>query len=275
MSGAKTATDTPESWGAASHGYAIHVAPYLMRSFSDEVVYRLQLSGGETVLEVGAGSGALTELLYQHAGELLAIDFAPKMVELLRERLAEAGAGNVRCEVMDGQALALADDSFDAAASSFTLMLFPDRSKGFSELARVVRPGGRVVVTGWAGPERFELFGLLIMALRAAFPDLPPPKDPPVFSLADPGRFRAEMEACGLADVEVELVSRELVVEGIDQLWRMLTVGAPPVRMMLDQVGPIGQERLREMLADVIQTRYGDGPIVTLNTATVGTGSVR
>jgi SAM-dependent methyltransferase len=198
------APDTPESWSAASQGYAEKVAPLLMEPFAEAIVSRLELSGVESAIEVGAGSGALTQLLSERVASLVATDFSPAMIDLLRDRMASAG--HVRCEVMDGQSLTLDDASVDVAASSFALMLFPSRSNGFSELNRVVRPGGRVAVSAWAGPDRFEAFALFLAALNRAFPDLPPPPSPPpVLSLANPSIFAEEMEAVGFVGVEVEV----------------------------------------------------------------------
>ena len=195
------------------------------------------------------------------------------MIEVLRERLAALGATNVQCEVMDGQALELEDGSFDAAACSFALMLFPDRRRGFTELHRVVRPHGRVAVSGWAGPDRFEAFGLFLSALRAAIPDLPPPASPPpVFSLADPDDFTAQMEAAGVEDVEVELVARELEVPDFAELWSMLTVGAPPVQVLFDRIGRAGKERVHDQLQAIVEERFGAGPIRVTNVATLGSG---
>ena len=264
---------TPESWGAASRGYAEKVAPFLMQAFAVTFVERLDVDSTTEALEVGAGSGALTEVLCPRVKSLLATDFAPKMIDVLRERMQGAGATNVRFEVMDGQALELDDDSLDAAASSFALMLFPDRAKGFAELCRVLRPGGRAVVSGWAGPDKFEVFGLFFAALRAAFPELPPPASPPaVFSLADPADFKAQMEAAGFRDVEVEFVARDLELANFDQMWGMLTVGAPPVQALFDRIGPTGPTRLRDSLAEIIDQRFGSGPITTTNVATLATG---
>lgn len=266
--------DTPENWGAASRGYAKNVAPYLMRSFADRLVERLDLDANAGVLEVGAGSGALTEVLFPQVQSVLATDFAPEMVEVLRERLADLGATNVRCAVMDGQALELEDSSFDAAACMFALMLFPDRRKGFAELRRVVRPNGRVAVTGWAGPEKFEVFGLLLAALRAAIPDMPAPASPPpVFSLADPAGFKAEMEAAGFRDVEVEYVTRDMEVPDFEAAWSLLTVGAPPVQVLFDRIGPAGQERVRDQMREILYQRFGEGPIELTNVATLGSGA--
>jgi SAM-dependent methyltransferase len=264
---------TPESWGAASRGYAEQVAPRLMNPFVGTFLDGLQVDSDTEALEVGAGSGAFTEVLFPRVKSLLATDFSPAMIEVLRERLGALGATNVRFAVMDGQALDLEDSSFDAAACCFTLMLFPDRGRGFSELCRVLRPGGRAMVSGWAGPDRFELFGLFLEAVKSAFPDLRPPPSRPVFSLADLDEFKDQMEAGGFRQIEVEAVARDMEIESFDGVWAMLTAGAPPVQVLFDQVGEAGRNRLRESLAQIVEQRFGGGPIRVTNVATVGWGS--
>ena len=92
---------------------------------------------------------------------------------------------------MHGRSPELDDASFDAVACGFARMPFPDRAKGCPELFRVLRPGGRAEVIGWAGPDKFEGFGLFPAAMDVAFPDMPPPPSPPqVCSLADPADFK-------------------------------------------------------------------------------------
>lgn len=265
--------DTPENWNAASHGYAEHVAPRMMEAYADEFADRLDLDSSTEALEVAAGSGALTHVLAKRVKSLLATDFAADMIAILRDRMRAAGADHVTCEVMDGQALALDDARFDRAACSFGLMLFPDRAKGFAEIRRVLRRNGRALVTGWAGPEKFEALGIFLGAMRAAFPNMPPPPGPPpVFSLADPAGFKSQMEAAGFQDVDVDFVSRDLEVADFDAMWGMLTSGAPPVQMLFDRVGPEGKGKLRDTLAGMIEERFGAGPIRLTNVATVGTG---
>lgn len=84
--------DTPETWNAASRGYAERVAPLMMETFADEFVDRLDVDATTEGLEVAAGSGALTQALAKRAKSLLATDFAPDMIELLRERVRGTGA---------------------------------------------------------------------------------------------------------------------------------------------------------------------------------------
>ncbi|MGD8289982.1 MAG: methyltransferase domain-containing protein [Gemmatimonadota bacterium] len=265
---------TPERWDAASRAYAEKIAS-ITGDFARDIIDRLALSEESDVLEVAAGSGALTEMLSPRVRSVLATDFSPSMIEILGERLRAAGATNVRTAVMDGQSLDVEDSSFDAAACNFALMLFPDRACGFRELARAVRPGGRAAVTGWTGPDRFEAFGLFMASVAKGLPDLPsPPSPPPIFSLADPARFKQEMESAGFRDVTIDFVTREQEVEGIDDLWDGLSAGAPPVQALFDRVGAEGQNRIRKALEHIVLERYGDGSFTLTNVATLGSGVV-
>jgi SAM-dependent methyltransferase len=267
--------DTPESWGAASQGYAEDVAPFMMRPFAEDILERLRLNVEAAVLEVAAGSGALTQLLAGRAKSVLATDFAPQMIDVLRERMQALSVANVQCAVMSGESLEVSDSSYDAAACSFGLMFFPDRQRGFDELYRVTRPGGRVAATGWAGPDKFEAFGLFLAAVNAAFPDLPPPPaPPPVFGLADPTVFKSHMEAAGFRDVKVEHIAHDLEIPDLERTWSMMTAGAPPVQALFDQVGPAGKERIRDHLREIVDQRFGRGPISVRNVATLGSGTV-
>ena len=75
--------DTPENWDLASAGYATKIAPNMMAPFADSFVEALKLNPDSSVLEVAAGSGAITKTLAQRAKELLATDFSPAMISIL------------------------------------------------------------------------------------------------------------------------------------------------------------------------------------------------
>lgn len=263
---------TPENWGAASQAYDEKIAPFT-GSYAPELVERLDADETSKVLEVAAGSGALTEVLAPEVGSLLATDFSSEMIERLRARLGAREIANVECAVMNGMALELEDAAFDRVICNFGLMLFPDRSRGFAEMRRVLRPGGRAVVSGWAGPSDFEAFGIFMAALQHAIPDRPaPPAPAPIFSLADPDAFRAEMEAAGFVDARVDLVEGHFDAESNDHLWDMLTSGAPPAKVLLDQIGPEATVEVRASLDGLLRERFGEGSIRLRNVATVGTG---
>jgi len=271
----KKIVDTPENWDAASQGYAVNIAPYLMEPFAEEFIDRLDVDDQTHVLEVAAGSGALTESLSRKVKSVLATDFSPRMLKLLDERMSAAGIGNTTFRVMDGQSLTIDDASFERVACSFGIMLFPERHKGFSELVRVLRPGGKAVVSGWAGPEKFEALGLFMKGIQKAIPELANSSSPlPVFSLSDPVSFKNQMEDAGFKDVRVELVTRTMEIDSFDQLWNMLTVGAPPVKILFDKVGDDGKVRLQNALAEIIEERFGNDTISLSNAATLAYGQV-
>ena len=101
---------------------------------------------------------------------------------------------------MDGHALELDDDSFDLAGSQFGVMLFPDMPKGIRELARVVKPGGRVLMTVYGDPHEIEFLGFFVAAVQAVVPTFQgPPMDPlsAPFQLHDPERLRASSRTRG------------------------------------------------------------------------------
>lgn len=99
---------------------------------------------GSRVLDVATGTGDLAvELSGRVApgGEVVGMDFSEGMLELARRK-----APGLRFEQGDAQALRYADDEFDAATVGFGARNFGDLQLGLSEMARVVKPGGRVVV---------------------------------------------------------------------------------------------------------------------------------
>ncbi|MBD3628006.1 MAG: class I SAM-dependent methyltransferase [Cyclobacterium sp.] len=121
------------------------------------------------------------------------------MLEFAKEKVDNADLPNVTFQTMDGMDLQVGDNTMDRAACSFGLMLFPDRHKGFTELGRVLRPGGKAMVSGWAGPDKFEGFAIFLNAIQRAFPDFPNPDSPPTCILLS--RFRKFQTAGGSREV--------------------------------------------------------------------------
>jgi len=113
---------------------------------------------GKRLIEIGCGRGGFSAwLARQGPAEVVAIDFSPAAVEKGAAFGREAGLANLRFEVGDIQAIAHADASFDVAVSCETVEHVPDPARAVRELARVLRPGGRLLLTT---PNYFGLMGL-------------------------------------------------------------------------------------------------------------------
>ena len=108
---------------------------------------------GDRVLDVATGTGKVAADLRDRVdpgGRVLGVDISPRMIAIARHRFADHGG----LDFLVGDALALPteDASFDAATMAFGMRNLPDYRRGFAELARSVRPGGRVVCLEIARP---------------------------------------------------------------------------------------------------------------------------
>ncbi len=92
---------------------------------------------GDLALELAARVGA--------AGEVTGIDFSANMLTIARQKAADRGVANIRFVAGDALALPIGDDEVAAATIAFGMRNLADHAQGFRELARIVRPGGRVV----------------------------------------------------------------------------------------------------------------------------------
>jgi SAM-dependent methyltransferase len=113
------------------------------------------------VLEVGGGQGFFAVRLREELGcEVVGLDVSERMVELQRERGIDARAGDV-------QELPFPEASFDAVSAQYMLYHVPDLERGLSEIARVLRPGGRLVAITNAVDHLYELWSLVGRDRRA------------------------------------------------------------------------------------------------------------
>ena len=105
------------------------------------------LQPGEDVLDVGSGAGMDTLVAAQMVGptgSVTGIDMTPEMVAKARGSVAEMGLGNVTFVEGSAEHLPFDDASFDVVISNGVIDLIPDKDAVFSEITRVLRPGGRI-----------------------------------------------------------------------------------------------------------------------------------
>ncbi|MBO0705334.1 MAG: methyltransferase domain-containing protein [Candidatus Dormibacteraeota bacterium] len=120
-----------------------------------------RLTGAERVLDVATGGGHTALAFASHVREVVATDLTPAMVDAAARHLTEQGATNVRCEVADAEALPHRDAEFDVVTARFAPHHFPDPVRFCHEVARVLRPGGRLVLFDNMAPEEEEFDAFL------------------------------------------------------------------------------------------------------------------
>jgi ubiquinone/menaquinone biosynthesis C-methylase UbiE len=244
----------------------------LSLAFAREAIARLDLRPGARVLDVGAGPGGAALELAAARARVTAIDGSPRMVERILERAREARLA-VDARVMDGHALAFPDASFDAAISSFGVILFPDAAKGLAEMRRVVRPGGRVAAITWTQPQRYELASTLretIQALGAAASS--PDALPAQLRFVAPEAFRQLFEQAGLHDIAIETVEAHLAAPSARWLADRIQF-APGMGAWISRLGE-RREAVIEAFAARIEAAHGTGPVRLGAVASVGLARV-
>ena len=110
----------------------------------------LDLEPGETVLDLGSGPGLDALLAARQVGptgRVIGVDMTPEMLARARQTAARAGAAQVEFREGRLEAVPVEDGSVDAVTSNCVINLVPDKAAVFREIARVLKPGGRVVVS--------------------------------------------------------------------------------------------------------------------------------
>lgn len=268
---------TRDAWDRIAEGYDRSVTP-THGDLAEEGLRRVGLAKGDRFLDVAAGSGALSLPAARIGARVLATDFAPAMLERLKERARSEGL-DIETRVMDGHALELDDGSFDVAGSQFGVMLFPDMPRALREMARVVRPGGRVLVHAFGNPGEIEFIGFLIAAVQSVRPQFSgPPSDPPPleFQLADPDKLRARLADAGLGSVRVEAATETMAFRNGRELWEWLIRSNPIVENILATLDLSTDERkaIQRALARMVDERAdADGVARLTSPINIGIGT--
>jgi len=185
------------------------------RRWRRRAIDAMALDAGARVLDVATGTGdMLLEIGRAGAGgAVVGLDPAPRMLEVARLKLQAAGLANVDLVEGDAQALPFDAHRFDACCIAFGIRNVPDRLRALREMARVTRPGGRVVILELTDP-RGKLLGAAarlyirrvvpwlgaLLSRQAAYRYL----ERSIAAFPPPERFAALMEEAGLRVSRVE-----------------------------------------------------------------------
>lgn len=169
------------------------------------------LKQGDSVLDVCCGTGDLSFELAESVspgGKVIGCDFSEPMLDLAREKAARRGVGEaVRFEWADALQLPYDAGRFDAVTVGFGVRNFADLDRGLREMARVLRPGGRLVILEFTEPKRFPFSWFYSLWFDRIAPLLGRISDDPeayaylaesVHSFPDPPELAAKMDAAGM-----------------------------------------------------------------------------
>src|SRR6185437_10590579 len=163
------------------------------------------LTSTDRVLDVGCGCGGTTLLAARAAHRVVGLDLSGPMLAVARDLAEAADAANTAFVRGDAQDSPLRPSSCDVLISSFGVMFFADPAAAFANLARAVRPGGRLAFLCWQYELDNEYFAIPLRAFATLMP-LPGPT-PAGRIFADPALLSSLLSGAGWAGVRIEAVA--------------------------------------------------------------------
>jgi SAM-dependent methyltransferase len=220
------------------------------------VVERLAPGPGTKWLDLACGTGAVAELAAQAGAEVTGVDLAPALIETAKERASERGL-DIDYRVGDCENLELEDGAFDVVSSTCGVMFAPDHEATARELARVVKPGGRIGLANWTPAEK---------GLAAIFRIMKPFQPTPPEGVGYPFDWGDEQHVHDLLGETFELeierhVSPSRLPSG-EAYWELFSSSYGPTKILSDSLDDEKREELHRSWVDFADTELAhDGEI--------------
>lgn len=238
-------------WNQMSDVY-LHEIDRRFTAVVEHVIRRAELRPGQTVLDLGSGTGSVAAIASTLVapGQVIGVDPSVEMLELARRRCAGLGIENVTFLEGRGEEIPLDDASVDVLCASLSLMFAIDRAAVARECARVLRPGGRFVAAAWTGPESCDI--VRFQAIAGSFAPEPPLPGVGPGALADPAPFLNQLAEAGITcHIETEPLGFDF--DDFDSAWDTLA-GVTAAQLTPERLQEARQAVFTRMWPD------GDGP---------------
>jgi len=245
-----TNAQAARTWGAGGEKY-----DQVSRGIADAIehaVDALDPQPGEHILDVATGTGWAARSIAARGATVTGVDLGAEVIEAAKQL-----STGIDFRVGDAEALPFPDNHFDAVISTFGVMFARDPEAVAAELARVVRPGGRISLANWAvGGSVHDMFKLIR--------SYKPAEENPAPSPFEWGKTARVLELLGdYFEVEFEVGTSFFRPESGEKAWATFSTGFGPVVALLEMLSDEKTEALRaEFIAFHEAHRNGAGIVV-------------
>jgi SAM-dependent methyltransferase len=212
-------TATAEGWGKRADQFrraTMPVATWMVDAVGPQP--------GDTLLELAAGpgdTGFLAAELVRPGGTLICSDFVPEMLKVAQERAKALGLDNVRFKQIDAETgIDIEAASIDGALCRWGYMLMADPVTALGQTRRVLKPGARLALAAWTGPDENPWSALPARELiRRGLEERPDPAAPGQFAWAQEGVIEERLAEAGFVDYEVAAVEFTIPYRSVEDWW--------------------------------------------------------
>ncbi|WP_333879036.1 class I SAM-dependent methyltransferase [Flavobacterium sp.] len=235
-----------------------------LRPMGNEIIQSLQLKETDHVLDIAAGTGepGLTIAALVGKGKVVITDLSEDMLEIAKENARHRTINNIETLACDVCELPFPDDTFDAISCRFGFMFFPDMLLAAKEMARVLKPGGRIATSVWNVPEKnFWVTAIMSTINRNMELPLPPPGSPGMFRCAQDHFIADLFTQTGLKNVTQKEVLSQLKTQTTEVYWTMMTEVAAPFVAALSKADDATKEKIKTEVFQAVKDKFPDGNV--------------
>lgn len=261
------------SWNKFSPGWKKwdELVMDMLKPKGDAIIAAINPHGDQKILDIAAGTGepGLTIATMLDGGSVVITDLAEDMLVVAKENAMNRNISNVSFVACDVCELPFEDNSFDAISCRMGFMFFPDMQMAANEMARVLKPGGRIATSVWDGPEKnFWVTATMGTVNRIMELPAPPPGAPGMFRCSKPGLIKEIFEKAGLKNVTEQPVMGRFNAGNVDTYWNMTCEVAAPFAAAMGKADEATREKIKKGVYDIINEKFPDGK-VNIDTAAI------
>lgn len=216
----------------------------------------VEIAGGREkhVLDLCCGQGFLTKLLVENGGTIIGLDFSAAMLEV-----AKKSVSNAEFHCGDAAKMPFENNSFDSVACNFGLMHLPDRQAALSEVTRVLKPGGKFVMSTWVGPADSPAFGTVFGAIKSHADFSMAPEQPDLFGIAEPDVIESIFSKVGLKLSTHRIEEPAWVLKHPDELFETFLTATVGARMLIRSQTNETVTAIHEQITSTVSERFKNG----------------
>ena len=236
------------------------------------IIAAIKPSGNEVILDIAAGTGepGLTIASMLSGGKVVITDLAEDMLAIARENAERRSISNIETVACDVCELPFADNSFDAISCRMGFMFFPEMQLAANEMARVLKPVGRIATSVWNIPEKnFWVTAVMGTINKNMQLPQPPPGAPGMFRCSKPGLMRSIFENAGFKNISEQEVPSKLNAGTVDTFWNMMTEVGAPIVAALSKADDALREKIKKEVFELINQKFPDGKVAIDTSAIV------